>query len=322
MKSPTYSARACRHARFLVLGFWCLAPGVRCFAAPHQEPFGLDVDFQLQIALERQMFSMNVIDGAWGAKSKAALSAWLEANCREDAPTNRADLLELVLSRESVRTAPYRLRRVTEDDAKSLVAIPLNPAEKMQLPSMGYETLLEMFAELGHATQNTMRLLNPHAPWPNPPPGTVLRIPNVATTNKPPKAALVTVSLARRQIAVFDADGTMTALFPCSIASDKAKRPPSGEIRVKGIAPHPNYTYTSEVPDHRGRHKKYIYPSGPNNPVGSAWVGLSIPSYGIHGTPNPESIGRAESHGCFRLANWNAVRLRDMVSEGCKVIIE
>lgn len=285
------------------------------------EPFGLDEDFMLQIALERQMFSMNAIDGAWGAKSKAALSAWLDANGLA-APTNRAEALELVRSREDGAPPPYRLVRVTGDDAASLVAIPSTPAEKMQLSSMGYETLLEKFAEMGHTTQNTMRLLNPGAAWPNPPPGTTIRIPNVATTNSLPKAALVKVNLANRQVSVFDSGGAQIALFPCSIAADKAKRPPSGEIRVKGIAPHPNYTYTSERPDHRGKHKKYIYPSGPNNPVGSAWIGLSIPSYGIHGTPNPETIGRAESHGCFRLSNWNAVRLRDMVDEGCRVIIE
>ena len=123
-------------------------------------------------------------------------------------------------------------------------------------------------------------------------------------------------------MSVWDADGAQIAFFPCSIAADKAKQPPAGEIHVKGIAPHPNYTYTSEKPDHRGKHKKYIYPSGPNNPVGAAWIGLSLPSYGIHGTPHPETIGRAESHGCFRLANWNAIRLRDMATEGCRVVIE
>ena len=291
-------------------------------AAAAVEPFGMSDDFLAQIALERQMFSVNTIDGAWGAKSKAALAAWLAANSLA-APTNRRELVALLLSREGGSVPPYRLVRVTEADRKALVAIPSNPAEKMLLPSMGYETLLERFAEEGHTTQNTMRLLNPHADWPNPPAGAVIRIPNVAGGGtKPPKAALVKVSLARRQVGVFDASGRQIALFPCSIAADKAKRPPSGEMRVKGIAPHPNYTYTSDRPDHRGRRRKYIYPSGPNNPVGSAWIGLSMPTYGIHGTPSPETVGSAESHGCFRLANWNAERLRDMVDEGCKVMVE
>lgn len=286
-----------------------------------QTPFGISDDFLLQIALERQMFSMNTIDGAWGAKSDAALKAWLAAHSLP-ATTNRTEALALVTAREQDSPPPYRLRRVKPDDSKSLIKIPSSPAEKMLLSSMGYETLLEKYAELGHTTQSTLRLLNPKAAWPNPPPGTVIRIPNVATTNKPPKAALVKVNLSKRQVLVFDAEGTQIAHFPCSIAADKAKRPPAGEIHVKGIAPHPNYTYTSDKPDHRGKFKKYIYPSGPNNPVGAAWVGLSIPSYGIHGTPNPETIGRAESHGCFRLSNWNAVRLRDMVDEGCRVVIE
>ena len=71
-----------------------------------------------------------------------------------------------------------------------------------------------------------------------------------------------------------------------------------------------------------GDRKKYIYPPGPNNPVGLAWIGLSLPTYGIHGTPWPEQIGRAESHGCFRLSNWNAVRLRELCDVGTSVVIE
>ena len=68
--------------------------------------------------------------------------------------------------------------------------------------------------------------------------------------------------------------------------------------------------------------KKQILPNGPNCPVGVAWMGLNLPGYGIHGTPNPETIGRAESHGCFRLSNWNAARLYAMCQSGTKVIIE
>ena len=67
---------------------------------------------------------------------------------------------------------------------------------------------------------------------------------------------------------------------------------------------------------------KYIYNHGPNNPVGLAWIGLSLPTYGIHGTPWPEQIGRAESHGCFRLSNWNAVRLRELCDIGTSIVIE
>jgi len=53
--------------------------------------------------------------------------------------------------------------------------------------------------------------------------------------------------------------------------------------------------------------------------VGTAWIGLDKPGYGIHGTPKPEEVGRTESHGCFRLANWNAELLMRYVTVGTPV---
>lgn len=310
------------HTALCAVALACVASGAAA-ARPAQPRFGMDTDTLLQIELERRMFSMNMIDGAWGDKSNAALAAWLEATGKT-APATREEALKMLrgATNGEAPPPPYRLRRVTRGDVASLAKIPATPAEKSRMAHMGHETLLEKFAELGHTSETAMRRLNPGAAWPNPPVGTAIRIPNVTVTNKPPKAALVKVNLAKCQITAFDSAGKMLAFFPCSIAADKSKRPKAGEIHVQGIAPAPNYTYTSEKPDGSGRRRKYIYPAGPNNPVGTAWIGLSIPSYGIHGTPNPETIGRAESHGCFRLSNWNAIRLRDMVDEGCKVVIE
>ena len=67
---------------------------------------------------------------------------------------------------------------------------------------------------------------------------------------------------------------------------------------------------------------KLILPPGPNNPVGVAWISLDLPGYGIHGTPSPEHVGRTESHGCFRLANWNAEYLLRLVNVGTPVYVE
>ena len=114
----------------------------------------------------------------------------------------------------------------------------------------------------------------------------------------------------------------MIGLFPCSIAAEKSKRPPAGEVQVTALVPKPNYTYTAPRAGPGGRIARHIYPPGPNNPVGTSWIGLSLPTYGIHGTPSPERIGRAESHGCFRLANWNAEKLRGMCDVGTSVVIE
>ena len=55
---------------------------------------------------------------------------------------------------------------------------------------------------------------------------------------------------------------------------------------------------------------------GPKNPVGLVWIDLPAPSYGIHGMPSPEKIGKTESHGCVRLTNWDALDLAAMVHRG------
>ena len=119
-----------------------------------EKPFGMDTNTLAQIALERNMFSMNAIDGVWGSKSNAALAAWQNAAMPDsELCAEQADVLARTI------VPPYRLCRVTAHDYESLVAIPATPAEKMQLPSMGYETILEKYAELGHTTQAMMRKL-------------------------------------------------------------------------------------------------------------------------------------------------------------------
>jgi lipoprotein-anchoring transpeptidase ErfK/SrfK len=65
--------------------------------------------------------------------------------------------------------------------------------------------------------------------------------------------------------------------------------------------------------------RRLILPPGPNNPVGRVWIGLDRPGYGIHGTPDPEKVGRTESHGCFRLANWDALTLLKLAWVGLTV---
>jgi lipoprotein-anchoring transpeptidase ErfK/SrfK len=53
--------------------------------------------------------------------------------------------------------------------------------------------------------------------------------------------------------------------------------------------------------------------------VGVCWIALNMPGYGMHGTPRPEQIGKTGSHGCFRLANWDAARLGKMITPGIVV---
>lgn len=280
----------------------------------------------LQICLDRRGYSCNTLDGADGRKTKVALATWCATHGRPYFTGLESKAWEFYFSKE---TDLFRTETITAADHAALVRIPENPAEKAQLKSMGYQTLREMYAEKGHVSEKMLVKLNPGLLWPNPPAGSVVTLPDVrprhpaVKPNRPDgEADVLRVSLSRMEITAFDAAGKLIGLFPCSIAANKNKLPPAGEIQVATIVAEPNYTYTAEKVMRGGVIPRYLYPPGPNNPVGASWIGLSLPSYGIHGTPFPEQIGRAESHGCFRLANWNAVRLRKMCDVGTSVVIE
>ena len=133
------------------------------------------------------------------------------------------------------------------------------------------------------------------------------------------------VNLTQKWIRAFDANGRLLGHFPCSIGKIAEKRP-VGELSVAVAVKDPNYTFNPEVfpESEEGRKlgRKLVVPPGPNNPVGVAWVGLDRTGYGIHGTPDPEKVGRTESHGCFRLANWDARQLLRFAWVGLPVVVD
>lgn len=281
----------------------------------------------LQISLDRRGFSCNTLDGQCGRKTQVALATYCAVNGLAYVPGAEATAHARFFAGE---TNLFETVAVTAADRAACVRIPDAPAEKAKLAAMGYESLAEMFAERGHCSVTLLRRLNPALAWPNPPVGARVVLPRTApvavrgASRRFPlgEASVLRVSLARLEITAFDAAGRMIGLFPCSIAAEKSKRPPTGEVQVTALVPKPNYTYTALRAGPGGRIARHIYPPGPNNPVGTSWIGLSLPTYGIHGTPSPERIGRAESHGCFRLANWNAEKLRSMCDVGTSVVIE
>ncbi len=309
--------------RKILLGVLVFAAGVVWAATP-------DPVVALQICLDRRNFSCNVIDGECGRKTQVALATYCAVN---GLPFSADDLRPAALRLTGARLFPGETNLlttavITAADRAACARLPATPSEKARLAAMGYETLEEMFAERGHCSPALLRTLNPALAWPNPPAGARVTLPRVdpvrVVSKRHPygEASALRVSLTRFEITAFDASGRLIALFPCSIAAEKAKLPPSGELHVVTLAERPNYTYTEPRVGASGRIVRHIYPPGPNNPVGSSWIGLSLPTYGIHGTPAPARIGRAESHGCFRLANWNAEKLRSLCSIGTSVVIE
>lgn len=134
-----------------------------------------------------------------------------------------------------------------------------------------------------------------------------------------PKVARIEVDKAERAVRAFDQDGQLVAFYPASIGSEE-KPAPSGTFKVKGVAYNPSYHYDPKFKFKgvKAQHKITVKP-GPNNPVGAVWIDLTAPSYGIHGTPDPDKIGKTESHGCIRLTNWDALALAKMVHKGTQV---
>ncbi|WP_374405775.1 L,D-transpeptidase family protein [Pelagerythrobacter sp.] len=137
-----------------------------------------------------------------------------------------------------------------------------------------------------------------------------------------PEAARVVVSKSKGTLRAYNADDKLVALF--TVTSGSQHDPlPLGEWDVNGISFNPKFAYDPalfwDVPDHE---EKQQLPPGPNSPVGVVWIDLSKDHYGIHGTPEPQAIGRTQSHGCVRLTNWDAARLAEMVTGRTNVLFE
>ena len=276
---------------------------------------------EAQVALARRAFSPGSIDGVMGSQTRAALLAFQRREGLQETGTlDRDTRAALVLG-----TPPLTTYAVTTNDLARLQALGPTWLAKSQQSALDYETVLELVAEQGRASPNLVRRLNPDVNWTNVLPGVEIRIPDAAVTAPVGKAGFAVITLGAKQLQVFDAETNLLAHFPCSIAARVEKRP-AGELHVIAIAEHPNYTFNPEVfpesAEARELGHKLILPPGPNNPVGVAWVSLDKPGYGIHGTPSPEQVGRTESHGCFRLANWNAAYFLKLAWIGMPVYVE
>lgn len=280
----------------------------------------LNVLFAIQTRLDRGHWSPGGIDGRWGSKSEKALAAW-QKNNGKPATGKIDDAARGTLGDTNGVMTAYA---VSAADHAALAPYPSSWLERSKQERMGYASIEELVAEKFHLFRATLRRLNPDAAWPNPPAGTVLAVPDVSSKPLPPLSK-IEIRLGQKTLRAYGENGKLVAHFPCSIAADKAKRPAGETLRVVLWAENPDYTFDPElfpeVPEAAAIGKKLRIPPGPNNPVGLAWIGLDRPGYGIHGTPAPEDVSKTESHGCFRLTNWDALKLVRAVRAGLPVVV-
>ena len=98
---------------------------------------------------------------------------------------------------------------------------------------------------------------------------------------------------------------------------------PTGSWKITANILMPNFRWDKSVLERGVRSENaYNLPPGPNNPVGIVWMALNRPSVGMHGTPTPDRIGRNESHGCIRMANWDAYVLSQLIGKGTPVEVK
>ncbi len=273
-----------------------------------------------QILLDRAHFSVGVIDGKASKNTALALS-WFQKS-RSLPATSLLDTATYNRLVESAGpTAPVIRIMVDAEMLKGpIVTLPRDVYQQAALRCLCYQSVSEMLAERFHSTIEIMRKLNPGVGFAALKPGDMIWVPSVDSIVPTGKAiARIQVSKNGNYVHALSADGSILHHFPSTLGS-KYDPSPSGRFRVTGIAWDPTFRYDptlfSDVPDHKPSAK---LPPGPNSPVGKVWIALSKEHIGIHGTPNPETIGYASSHGCVRLTNWDATRLARSTRSGTPV---
>ena len=267
---------------------------------------------QLQVLLDRAGASPGVIDGYFGENVSKAIAGFEAMN---GLPSD-GKLDPEVITRLNNNAPVVQSYNITAADTTGLVqSIPADYGEKARMDHLGYTSVAEKLSERFHMDIDLITTLNPQASFAA---GETISV----TMPGPPKAGKVKRIEANRRTAhlyAYGEDGTLLAVYPATIGSSETPAP-SGKHKVKGVARMPTYVYNPKINFKQGDNRKILtIPSGPNGPVGTVWIDLSKPTYGIHGTPEPALIDKVGSHGCVRLANWDVEELAAMVEPGVSV---
>ncbi|HEX8615349.1 MAG TPA: L,D-transpeptidase [Telluria sp.] len=295
-----------------------VAPGAKPAKAAKAAKLPAAALLRAQVLLDRAHFSTGEIDAASGSNMRLALAGFQKKAGLEPSGTLDDATWAALNADPADALVPYTL--LDTDVAGPFQPIPESMAEKAKLPTLGYSSAAEGLGEKFHVSPALLARLNPGKDLGRA--GETILVPNVLDTEPLPKAAKIVVDRSDRSLTLLDAAGTVLAQFPSTTGSSHDPLP-LGTWKVNGVARNPVYHYNPKLFwDASPGDKKAKLPSGPNNPVGVAWVDLSKDHYGIHGTPVPASIGKTQSHGCIRLTNWDVATLTGSVGYGTEVLLQ
>lgn len=329
-----------RRAAWLVLAPLCLGG-----TAPAGTKSKSSVDqsvLQVQVILDHLGFAPGVLDGKSGQSLTAALKGFQES--RGLPVTGKIDA---ATSTQLDRYRGWRAVRTLKLSADSLAGpfvdpLPKKPEDQAKLPALGYASVMEKLAEMFHTTPAVLLALNGKGTPLEP--GSPVVFPNALPTSRDydaklpadwrktlsdlnvdadqPHGTKVVVDKSDQVLRVLDADDHLVARFSATMGSEHDPLP-IGKWKIQGFSYNPQFHYNPNLFwDAKPNAKAALLPPGPNGPVGVIWIDLSKPHYGIHGTPEPSTIGRAESHGCIRLSNWDAARLSLMIKPGTPAVFQ
>jgi len=271
-----------------------------------------------EVLLDRAGFSPGAVDGKSGSNLKRAIAAFAQARGLASTGELDAEVLQALVAADPAPVAQvYRI--TAADEAGPFIGQPPKDYRLLAaLPALAYSDPEQALAERFHMSRVLLEAMNPGVDFTQAGQDILVAAPRLAPRDF--QAARIEVDKTANQLRAYDADGRLLAVYPASVGS--AERPaPSGQFEVTAVAPNPAYFYDPArltfTP--QGATGRLRIAPGPNNPVGLTWIALSIPTYGIHGAPDPTTIGKRQSHGCVRLTNWDAVELGRAVRKGVTV---